>query len=77
VIGGTADLLTPPAESRRIARTIPGARLVMLEGGGHMLMLERTDEVDRLIVEFAREVAREVAGDGDGELERSVAGDAR
>jgi len=73
VIGGTADLLTPPAESRRIARTIPGARLVMLEGGGHMLMLERTDEVDRLIVEFAREVA----GDGDGELERSVAGDAR
>jgi hypothetical protein len=28
----------------------------MLEGGGHMLMLERTDEVDRLIVDFAREV---------------------
>jgi pimeloyl-ACP methyl ester carboxylesterase len=73
VIGGSADLITPPAESRRIARTIPGARLVMVEGGGHMLMLERTEEVDRLIVEFAREVG----GEGDGELERSVAGDAR
>jgi pimeloyl-ACP methyl ester carboxylesterase len=56
VICGSADLITPPAESRRIAATIPGARLEMLEGGGHMLMLERTEEVDRLIADFAREV---------------------
>jgi non-heme chloroperoxidase len=56
VVCGSADLITPPAESRRLAATIPGARLHMLEGGGHMLMLERADEVDRLIVDFAREV---------------------
>jgi pimeloyl-ACP methyl ester carboxylesterase len=53
---GTADLITPPAESRRLASTIPGARLEMFEGAGHMLMLERTDEVDRLIVDFARDM---------------------
>ena len=35
------------------------ARLVeLMRGGGHMLMLERTEEVDRLIVDFAREVQR-------------------
>jgi pimeloyl-ACP methyl ester carboxylesterase len=56
VIGGTADLLTPPAEARRIAGLIPNARLEMMSGGGHMLMLERTEAVDRLIVDFARSV---------------------
>jgi pimeloyl-ACP methyl ester carboxylesterase len=56
VIGGTADVLTPPFEAKRMARLIPNARLKLVEGGGHMLMLERTDTVDRLITEFAREV---------------------
>jgi pimeloyl-ACP methyl ester carboxylesterase len=55
VIGGTADLLTPPAEARRIARLIPNARLELLDGGGHMLMLERTDDVNRLIADFAHQ----------------------
>lgn len=56
VIGGTADLIAPIAESRRLARGIPGARLEEIPGGGHMLMLERAAVVDRLIVEFARAV---------------------
>jgi len=56
VIGGTADMLTTPHEAKRMARLIPGARLELLEGGGHMLMLEQTDAVDRLITEFARSV---------------------
>jgi pimeloyl-ACP methyl ester carboxylesterase len=56
VIGGTADLITPPGESRRLATLIPGARLELIQGGGHMLMLERTELVDRLITAFALEV---------------------
>ena len=56
VICGANDVLTPPAESRRIARLIPGARLEMLEGTGHMGMLERSETVDRLITDFAHEV---------------------
>jgi 3-oxoadipate enol-lactonase len=56
VIGGTADVLTPPFEARQMARLIPGARLELLQGAGHMLMLERTEEVDQLIADFAREV---------------------
>ena len=59
VIGGTADVLTPPFEARRMARLIPGARLELMRGGGHMLMLEQTEELDRLIVDFAREVRGE------------------
>lgn len=56
VIGGTNDVITPPAESRRIARLVPDARLELLEGTGHMAMLEQAEVVDRLIIEFAREV---------------------
>ena len=55
VIVGTADALTPPRDSRRIAELVPGARLVEFPGAGHMLMHERTDEVDALIMDFARE----------------------
>jgi pimeloyl-ACP methyl ester carboxylesterase len=56
VVAGTADLLTPPAEARRIAARIPGARLVLLERAGHMIMLERADEFHALLLDFAREV---------------------
>jgi pimeloyl-ACP methyl ester carboxylesterase len=54
VVVGTADALTPPRDSRRIAELVPGARLVEYPGAGHMLMYERTDEVDALIMDFAR-----------------------
>ena len=56
VVVGTADALTPPRDSRRIAELIPDAQLVEYEGGGHMLMYERTAELDALIMEFARDV---------------------
>jgi pimeloyl-ACP methyl ester carboxylesterase len=58
VVVGTADVLTPPGEARRIAALIPGTRLELMEGGGHMLMFERTDALNRLLVDFARSVRR-------------------
>jgi len=56
VIGGTADVIAPIAESRRMARRVPGARLEEVPGGGHMLMLERAALIDELIADFARSV---------------------
>ena len=60
VLVGTADVLTPPRDARQIATLIPGANLVELPGAGHMLMFERADEVDQLIIDFARDCTREV-----------------
>jgi pimeloyl-ACP methyl ester carboxylesterase len=54
VIVGSADLLTPPRESRTIADLVPDAELVELPRAGHMLMYERTEELDRLVTQFAR-----------------------
>jgi 3-oxoadipate enol-lactonase len=56
VLSGTADLLAPPAESRRIAELIPGARLEVFKSAGHMLMFERSEEVDDLIEDFVRDL---------------------
>lgn len=66
VVCGSADVLSPPAESRRLARLLPDARLVVLDGGGHMLMLERAEELDRLVAAFAREVSRVRTASGEG-----------
>jgi 3-oxoadipate enol-lactonase len=54
VVVGTHDAITPAGDARRIAELIPGAELVEYEGAGHMLMYERTTEIDTLIVDFAR-----------------------
>jgi 3-oxoadipate enol-lactonase len=56
VIQGTADVLTPPADSRRIAKLIPGARLAMVRGAGHMIMLEEPEQFEHLLIEFSHEV---------------------
>ena len=53
---GSADVLTPPDESRRIVSHLPQSQLEIIEGAGHMVMLERAAELDRLIVDFAHSV---------------------
>jgi pimeloyl-ACP methyl ester carboxylesterase len=57
VVAGTHDRLTPPRMARDIAANLPGARLEVLAGTGHMSMLERSDELNRLIAAFARGAA--------------------
>jgi pimeloyl-ACP methyl ester carboxylesterase len=74
VIVGTADALTPPRDSQRIADLIPGARLIEYPGAGHMLMYERSDEVDALIFEFAWECLAAPSPDHTARLERRSAG---
>lgn len=56
VVCGTADLLTPPKHSRRLAEAIDGARLVLAEGAGHMVMLENPREVDDAIDDLVAQV---------------------
>jgi pimeloyl-ACP methyl ester carboxylesterase len=55
VITGDADRLVPAENSRRLARMIPGARLVELPGAGHCFPVERLDETTRHLREFFAE----------------------
>lgn len=54
VIAGTHDRLTPLAFNEDIAGRIPGARLEVLHGLGHMLPWEAPDEVTDVIIQTAK-----------------------
>jgi pimeloyl-ACP methyl ester carboxylesterase len=51
VMTGGADKLVPPANSEVLARSIPGARLVVLPRAGHVFPLEREEETVRALRE--------------------------
>lgn len=51
VIGGSKDAGTPPAEAELIARSIPDAKLVMLDAA-HMSNIERAAEFNATLLEF-------------------------
>ncbi len=57
VLVGSQDRLTPVAHSEAIAAALPDAELVVVDGCGHMVQLERPAKVDlhlRRLVERAR-----------------------
>ncbi|MET8542186.1 alpha/beta hydrolase [Kitasatospora sp. NPDC004799] len=57
VLAGTKDLLTPSTHSEAIAERLPGAELVLAEGAGHLVMLERPELVDHELARLLRRAA--------------------
>lgn len=52
VICGTQDKMTPVKYSEFLAGKIANARLVLIEGAGHSVMIEQAELVNRALVEF-------------------------
>ena len=52
VICGIEDRFTPVKYSEYLAASIPGAQLVLVEGAGHMVMIEKPGEVNSAIRSF-------------------------
>ncbi|MFP4036720.1 MAG: alpha/beta fold hydrolase [Desulfobacteraceae bacterium] len=52
VICGDQDRLTPVHYSQYLYREIPGSRLVLVEGAGHMAAVEKPEEVNRAVDDF-------------------------
>ncbi len=46
IICGTSDRLTPIELSRKLNETVPGSTLLECEGAGHMVILERHEQVN-------------------------------
>ncbi len=53
VIGAEQDILVPVWKSKELAELIPGAKLTVLEGSAHGLNLERAEEFNKLVLDFA------------------------
>ena len=56
VVAGADDMMVPPESSEELHRAIPGSRMVVVPGAGHMLPMEQPDEFNRVLGEFLRSV---------------------
>ena len=61
IVVGSRDALTPAWHSRRMARALPDAELVLLPGSGHQLMLEPPQELNDLLDGFTERVGSAAA----------------
>ena len=52
VLCGAEDVLTPPAEARLMAERIPQARLVLIDGAGHLANLEQPAAFNAALLDF-------------------------
>jgi pimeloyl-ACP methyl ester carboxylesterase len=73
VLVGERDRLTPPAHSRIIAGSVPGARLVELRGAGHSAMLEQPEQVNAALRDLIASACAAPAGAAAGPAVREVA----
>jgi len=64
VICGAEDKMTPPDCSRQLAASISGATLEIIEGAGHMVMLERPAEFNMSLDKFAASISGAVSREG-------------
>ncbi len=62
VLAGDRDPIVPPAQARLIAQRVPGAELVLVPGGGHVLFAERTEAYERALDAWLRRAS--AAGGG-------------
>ncbi len=64
VVHGTFDPLVPVENGKYLAAHIPGARLILYEGTGHIPIIERADDYNRDVLAFlAGDVPEASAGD--------------
>jgi pimeloyl-ACP methyl ester carboxylesterase len=54
VITGAEDVVTPPANSRILARAIPGATLALVPGAGHSFLFQRPRAIGDRLTSFLR-----------------------
>jgi 3-oxoadipate enol-lactonase len=64
VVHGSEDRYVPPSGGRALAEAIPNARLRLIEGAGHLVFVERADEVNREVLEFLADGEPDMAPGG-------------
>jgi pimeloyl-ACP methyl ester carboxylesterase len=65
VVWGDRDRLVDPALAPRLAEAVPDARLLVLEGVGHVAMLEAPEPTARAVLGLAEDAAEAVLECGD------------
>jgi len=72
IVWGSRDRVVPLEHGAFMAKHIPGARLAIIRGAGHMPFYEKPRECGRLILSFLRFPAEPQTADNQGAVEASV-----
>ena len=56
VLGGAEDVLIPPHNSNILSEQIPNAKLLIVPGGGHQVLIEQADACNQEIIAFLQQV---------------------
>lgn len=62
LICGSEDVMTPPRYSTYMAERMPNARVHIVDGMGHAVMIEAAKEVSEAIASFAEEIEKDRSG---------------
>jgi pimeloyl-ACP methyl ester carboxylesterase len=52
IIGGEMDTIAEPKSLRKLGRMLPQSRIRLLPGAGHMLVFEKTEELEQMLSDF-------------------------
>jgi pimeloyl-ACP methyl ester carboxylesterase len=56
VLTGAEDILIPPENSKNLADRIPNAECIVIQGGGHQILIEQPEACNRAIIDFLQKV---------------------
>ena len=56
ILCGTEDKMTPPKYSKQLHEEIPNSELMLIEGAGHMVMLEKPRDVSEAVERFVEKL---------------------
>ena len=56
VVVGDRDYLTPVAHSEEILKHLPEAEFLTIENSGHVVMLEKADQVNAALIPFLEKI---------------------
>ncbi len=73
IVHGEEDRLISPENARRMAQAIPGARLAMIAGAGHMLTTDAEEETSAALLGFFDAVEQGEEGEAAGVADASSA----
>ena len=62
VIHGSDDRIVPVSNARALAQAVPHSRLCVLEGAGHLVFIEKSEEVNGEVASFLLGVEEEAHG---------------
>jgi len=56
IVCGSEDRLTPVKYSRYLEEKLPDSKVELIDGAGHMVMLEEPDQVNQAIIKFIKQL---------------------